>query len=551
MPKLSAHHQNLGTKPSKYGTQHPPLIKVLIILALLCSGALQTLSLAPFDFWLLGPISIVIILLVTRALNAPSQNFKGFFYGWVFGLGLFGSGASWVYVSIHTHGHAPPFLAGSLTLFFVAGLALFPALSFFIYGRLKTSSKTGNALLFTSCWVIGDLFRTYFLTGFPWLFLGYAHLDTPLAGWIPIIGIYGLTAISVASGIALYFSASLFVKVLPVFIKGKKYYHPSKFRSHYHPKKIAFKLGFIFLISLFWFKGPLFNTIKWTTENEKELKVAVLQTNIPQEEKWKSSQRYKTLNLLEQMTAEAWETDLILWPETAVPLLYDQAVPFIERVSKDAKLHNSNIISGLPFRKFDADHKTQILHNSIISFGQGEGIYHKQKLVPFGEYVPLQDLLRGLIAFFDLPMSDFRTGSSDQAPLRSFDYQVAPFICYEVVYPDFVSQNIKGSEFLLTISNDSWFGSSIGPLQHLQMAQMRAAENRRFMIRGTNNGISAVIDNYGKVVDQSEQFVRTTLYSQVKLFQGETPFMKYGSWPVGILSALSMIFCLIQRKRHH
>ena len=550
MTKLSPHQQTSSHKSSKLRDEQPRLIKLLIIIALLSSGALQTFSLAPFGFWLLGPLSIVIILLVTRALNAPSLNFKGFFYGWIFGLGLFGSGASWVYVSIHTYGHAPPFLAGSLTLFFVLGLALFPALSFFIYGRLKTSSKTGNAILFTSCWVIGDLFRTYFLTGFPWLFLGYAHLDTPLAGWIPILGIYGLTAITVASGIALYFSASLAIKALPFFIKGKTHHLPSKFRSHYHPKTIAFKLSFIFLVSLFWFKGPFLNTIEWTTEIDKELKVAVIQTNIPQEEKWKPSQRRKTLILLEQMTAEAWESDLILWPETAVPLLYDQARPFIEQMSEEAKSHNSNIISGLPFRKSDADNNSQILHNSIISFGQGEGLYHKQKLVPFGEYVPLQDLLRGLIAFFDLPMSDFRTGSSDQLPLSSFDYHVAPFICYEVVYPDFVSQNVKGSEFLLTISNDSWFGASIGPLQHLEMAQMRAAENRRYMIRGTNNGISAVIDNYGAIIDQSEQFVRTTLYSQIKPFQGETPFMKYGSWPVGILSALSMIFCFIQRKRH-
>jgi apolipoprotein N-acyltransferase len=546
MPK-----QTKNPELSKHISKQSLLIRLLIITALLCSGALQTFSLAPFGYWLFGPISIVIILLVTRALNAPSPSFKGFFYGWIFGLGLFGSGASWVYVSIHTYGYAPPFLAGSLTVLFVTGLALFPALSFFIYGRLKTSSKTGNALLFTSCWIIGDLFRTYFLTGFPWLFLGYAHLDTPLSGWAPIIGVYGLTAITVASGIALYFIASLLMKALPFFTKGKTHRNKNKFRSHYHPKKTAFKVSFIFLLCVFWLSGPSLNVIEWTTVIDKELKVAVIQTNISQEDKWKPSQRYKTLALLEEMTADAWGNDLILWPETAIPLLYDQALPFIERVGEEAKTHKSNIISGLPFRKIDPENSSKILHNSIVSFGQGDGLYHKQKLVPFGEYVPLQDLLRGLIAFFDLPMSDFRTGSEDQLPLRSFQYHVAPFICYEVVYPDFVRQNIKGSEFLLTISNDSWFGASIGPLQHLEMAQMRAAENRRYMIRGTNNGVSAVIDEHGQIIDQTEQFVRATLYSKIKLFQGETPFMIYGSWPVGFLSALSILFCLFQRKKHH
>tara|TARA_R110001592_G_scaffold300329_1_gene571492 strand:+ start:4207 stop:5847 length:1641 start_codon:yes stop_codon:yes gene_type:complete len=532
-------------------TQQPLLIRLLIISALLASGALQTLSLAPFGYWILGPLSIILILLVTRALNAPSASFKGFYYGWLFGLGLFGSGASWVYVSIHTYGYATPALAGSLTLLFVAGLALFPALSFFLYGRLKTSSKTGNALLFISCWVIGDLFRSYFLTGFPWLFLGYAHLDTPLSGWIPIIGVYGLTAITVATGIALYFMASLLIKALPFVTESKTHRNKNKFRSHYHPKKTAFKLSFILLLSLFWLSGPWLKSLDWTMAIDKELKVAIIQTNIPQEEKWKASQRRKTFALLEKMTAEAWGNDLILWPETAIPLLYDQALPFIERIGEEAKMHNSNIISGLPFRKFDTENTSKTLHNSIVSFGQGEGIYHKQKLVPFGEYVPLQDILRGLIEFFDLPMSDFRTGSVDQRPLSSFDYHIAPFICYEVVYPDFVSRNIKGSELLLTISNDSWFGTSIGPLQHLEMAQMRAAENQRYMIRGTNNGISAVIDESGQIIDQSEQFVRTTLFSKVKLFEGDTPFMKYGTWPVGILSALSILFCFIQRRRHH
>ncbi len=543
MPKLPA--------SQKAKAQQPLLIKLVVMLALLASGLLQTLSLAPFEFWPLGPISIVIILLATKALNAPSANFKGFYYGWIYGLGLFGSGASWVYVSINTYGYAPPLLAGSLTLVFVAGLALFPALTFFIYGRLKTASKTGNALLFTSCWLIGDLFRTFFLTGFPWLFLGYAHLDTPLAGWAPVIGVYGLTALTVASGIALYFIASLLMKALPFIVKGKAHRHKNKFRSHYHPKKTAFKLSFILVLACFWISGPSLNKVEWTDPIKTDFKVALIQTNIPQEEKWKPSQRYKTLSLLEKMTAEAWGNDLILWPETAIPLLYDQALPFIERISSEAKTHNSNIISGLPFRKQDHETRSQILHNSIVSFGNGDGIYHKQKLVPFGEYVPLQDLLRGLIAFFDLPMSDFRTGSTEQVPLNSFDYLVSPFICYEVVYPDFVRQNIKGSAYLLTISNDSWFGASIGPLQHLEMAQMRAAENRRFMVRGTNNGISAVIDERGHITHQSEQFVQTTLHSTISLLEGNTPFMTYGSWPVGILSVMSILFCFVQRRRHH
>jgi apolipoprotein N-acyltransferase len=514
----------------------PTLPFPIVLLSLIVAGAIQTLTLAPFNYWILGPASIALILWSTRALhvnqvttniqndNAQNDNAQskhhpktnGFLYGWVFGLGLFGSGASWVYVSINTYGHAPPALAAGLTLFFVAGLALFTALNFWLYFKLKTDNILKNGLLFLCVWVLGDGFRTIFLTGFPWLFLGYGHLNSPLAGWIPILGIYGITALSVASGITI----ALLIAPVPNGLKIKS--------------AIA--------ILLFWLSGPLLNHIQWASENKPALKVALIQTNIPQEEKWKPSQRWKTLRLLEKMSQKQWHNDIIIWPETAVPKLYDLAKPFIDKMSLQAEEHKSNIISGIPFRSIDQDSGTQTLHNSIVSFGKGDGIYHKQKLVPFGEYVPLQDILRGLIAFFNLPMSDFRTGAPDQALLDSFGYVASPFICYEVVYPDFVASRAKDADYLLTISNDSWFGESIGPLQHLEMAQMRAAENARYMVRGTNNGISAMINEKGLIIDQTEQFVRTTLESELRSFSGRTPFSYLGSYPLFILCGFTLIW---------
>jgi len=519
------------------------LPKPLTYLCLVIAGSIQTLTLAPFGFWFLGPISIALALFATHAL-APSLSSKpedpkqgGFFYGWLFGLGLFGSGASWVYVSIHTYGHAPPFLAGAFTVIFVTGLSLFSALVFSLYFKLRTKSPVVNSLLFLSAWVIGDGFRTVFLTGFPWLFLGYGHLESPLSGWVPIVGIYGLTAITVGTGIsiALFFSAT-----------AKK-------------TKIATAL----ITLAFWAAGPPLNAISWVNETKPALNVALIQTNIPQEEKWKPSQRRKTLKLLDNMTEEQWQrdtkndnskhTDLIIWPETAIPMLYNQALPFINNMSEKAAKNNSNIISGIPYRQIDKNSGAQSLHNSIFSIGMGDGIYHKQRLVPFGEYVPLQDILRGLIAFFDMPMSDFRRGKTDQPLLKSFDYLVSPFICYEVVYPDFVASRARDSDYLLTISNDSWFGRSIGPLQHLEMAQMRAAENGRFMVRGTNNGISAIIDEKGFITAKSEQFVRTTLESEVKIFSGRTPFSYLGSYPLFLVFGLYLLWYLfgdLKTRKH-
>ena len=186
------------------------------------------------------------------------------------------------------------------------------------------------------------------------------------------------------------------------------------------------------------------------------------------------------------------------------------------------------------------------MHNSITSIGSGEGLYHKQKLVPFGEYVPLQDILRGLIAFFDLPMSDFRKGAEDQALLKSQGYHVAPFICYEVVYPDFVAKQAKSADYLITISNDSWFGNSLGPLQHLEMAQMRAAENSRYMIRATNNGISAIINEKGRILAKTEQFVETVLESNFQVRSGRTPFSYTGSYPLFLLCFIYILWRLFK-----
>jgi len=506
---------------------HPKTFPKLIVYAcLILSGILQTLTLAPFNYWLLGPISITMILWFTSALEPHSNQSrsKGFLHGWLFGLGLFGAGASWIYVSIHNFGYASPALAGSLTLIWVTGLAIVPGIAFWLHFKLRTESYIKNALLFLALWTLTDGFRTVFLTGFPWLFLGYGHLQSPLAGWIPVLGVYGVGAIVVATGITL---------ALWLTLAGKK-----------------LKSAAVAVLALIWFAGPVLNQINWSkpVAPEQELSVALVQLDIPQELKWQPSQRKKTLQLLDKLTRENWHNDLIVWPETAVPMLYDQARPYLDSIAKQAKKNNSNIITGIPFRKINQDTGRNILHNSIASLGNGSGINHKQKLVPFGEYIPLQDILRGLIAFFDLPMSDFRKGAEDQALLKSHQYKVAPFICYEVVYPDFVAERAITADYLLTISNDAWFGESIAPPQHLEMAQMRAAENAKYMIRGTNNGISAVIDERGRIVDQSEQFVQTVLESKFKIMHGRTPFSVTGSVPLFMICGV-WVFVLLVRKR--
>jgi len=181
-------------------------------------------------------------------------------------------------------------------------------------------------------------------------------------------------------------------------------------------------------------------------------------------------------------------------------------------------------------------------HNSIMATGNGEGMYHKQKLVPFGEYVPLAGLLRGLISFFDLPMSNFTPGPDYQKPLKANGINVMPYICYEVAYPDFVAFNARNAGLLVTISNDGWFGDSIGPQQHLQMARMRALETGRYMLRGTNNGVTAIINEKGEITERIPQFERDVLTGEAYTAKGQTPYMQTGSWPVLTLAVILVVF---------
>jgi apolipoprotein N-acyltransferase len=204
------------------------------------------------------------------------------------------------------------------------------------------------------------------------------------------------------------------------------------------------------------------------------------------------------------------------------------------------------LITGIPWREWAGE--GQIYYNSVTVLGGGEGLYHKQKLVPFGEYVPLQQQIRGLIPFFDLPASSFSRGRPDQPNLTAMGRSVSPFICYEILYPSLVAQRSHDSDVLLTISNDAWFGTSAGPHQHFQMTRMRSLETGRWLLRATNNGISATIRPDGKVADRLPQFERALLEAEVRTVRGTTPFMHSGPSPV-LLLALAML--AFGRRRPH
>jgi len=522
------------------------------------AGVMQTLSLSPFNAWPLGIISITVMMF---GLQGASTR-KSLFFGWLFGIGLFGSGASWIYISIHNFGNAPAPLAAALTTLFVAAIAFFPASTLWLYRKLFNGQNRWSTLTFPAVWVLGDWFRSWFLTGFPWLYLGYGHLNTPISGWASILGVHGLTFICCLSGSAIWYFLShsrrikKLIKTFGSNSDSKEVNGPNKSNTFkYHPPKKILPTSFLIFVTSLWMLGSLANKIEWSyAKNNTPISVVAIQANIPQELKWRSDYRLKTIDIYQSLSAPHWGKDLIIWPETAIPLLYDEATSFNQaksittHLSELSSTKGSTLISGIPYRGLNPETDQINIHNSIISLGKGDGIYHKQKLVPFGEYIPLESMLRGLISFFDLPMSSFSIGPSEQSPLKEAIRHVVPYICYEIVYPDFVAKSAHTADYLLTISNDSWFGSSIGPLQHLEMAQMRALENARYVVRGTNNGISAIIEPNGQIQNQTEQFVRTVLTGEIYALGGRTPFSYFGSMPVLLVCGLILITRRLLRK---
>lgn len=484
----------------------------------LAAGPLITLSLAPFDFAPAGIAALLLLALLLERLS-PAQAFAR---GWWFGAGFWLSGASWVYVSIHDYGYAPVPLALTLTLAYCLSLALLHSLFAWSYVRFLRDRRGGRWLGFAALWVLWEWFRSWALTGFPWLYAGYAHLQGPLAGWVPVAGVFGASLIVALTG------AGLAQWLTP------------------HRSRIA-----LLLPLLLWLGGWGLRQIEWVQPRGEPVAVALVQASIPQQMKWDATYFTNTLDIYRELSAQLWDqAQIVVWPEAAIPAFYQTARPFIDGQAQLAAQHGHALITGVPWQDPPTSQQPRgPIHNSIIALGEGSGLYHKQRLVPFGEYVPLEQWLRGLIQFLDMPMSSFTAGAPGQPPLRAARLSLGPLICYEVVYPDLVADWVPESDALITISNDAWFGASIGPLQHLQMARMRALEAGRPMIRGTNNGVTALIDHRGAIIAQAPQFERIVLRGSIQPMEGVTPFARTGVWPSILLSALLAAGCLLAGQR--
>lgn len=486
-------------------------------LAALLAGVLQVLSLAPFSFWPAGIAAIGLLYWLLQRQKTSTVILRC----WLFGVGLYGSGISWIYVSIHEHGNAPPLLAGFLVALFTCLLALLPATAGACYRWISGPAPRLGGLIFAACWVLVEWLRSWLLTGFPWLYSGYGHIDTALAGWAPVAGVLGITLIATLTGVAV-----------------------ADFLSDRSPRRLRLPA----LAALLWIAGWGLQQHEWVHLGGNAVRVGMIQPNIPQTVKWQPLAYGRIIASYRRLSSELWNNDIIVWPEAAIPRLYQRASGLIAELDSEAASHGASLITGIPFQKSQPGEGDSAWYNSAVVLGNGEGQYFKQRLVPFGEYVPLAQWLRGLISFFDLPMSHMSWGAKNQPPLQAGPWKLAPFICYEIVYADLVARDTAAADFILTISNDSWFGRSIGPLQHFQMARMRALENGRYLIRSTNNGITAIVDHRGQVTHRSEPFTRTTLQGEARPMQGRTPFSYLGSLPTVFICLLTLGLTVLSRQ---
>ena len=475
------------------------------LLAALVAGGFTTLTASPFELWWLGPVAIGLLYVGLHTLSPGQAALKG----WLYGVALFASGTSWVYVSIHDYGYTGVPLAVFLTALFVSVLALFFAGTFWLYRRFI--GPRWALLTFAGAWVLGEVLRTYLFTGFPWLLVESSYVDSPLASWAPVGGVYLLSLLVVLTG------------TLGAELLRRQWW-------------AALPLAAIWL-------APVVLPSQWTTPVREPTRVALLQGNLPQLLKWTPEGQRTAANIYSDLTREvADEADLILWPETALPMIDSQARPVLERVQANLP-PEAALLTGIV--QLDENNR---YFNSVIGVGDVEGSYQKEHLVPFGEYLPLESLLRGTIDFFDLPMSSFSKGASEQVPMQAAGVAIGNAICYEIIYPQLVAQRAADSGVIVTVSNDTWFGASIGPHQHLQMARLRALENGRYVVRATSNGITAIINPRGELVDRAPQFETTYLTGEFYAMEGLTPFTRMGSLPIWLLAGLFLLPGFVRRR---
>lgn len=474
------------------------------------AGAVMVLAFAPFNLFLLAPVGLALWFAVLRG----AESRAAFRHSYAFGLGLFGFGVSWIFNSLLIFGQAPWLVATLITVFFVLYLALYPGLlGWLAVHYLGRSPLLSWLLALAAGFVLLELLRGWLLSGFPWLLTGHVLLDSPARFWLPLAGeAGGGLLVTLTAAVLVLLTAGRFTAALLLLVA----------------------LLAASLAAMPW---------QWVRAAGEPVSVAIVQGNIEQTRKWEDDGVQHALDLYTGMSAEAAGADLLVWPETAIPAFYFEVYPVLEPFSATLKAQGTELVTGI----FDYDPIDRSMYNSIRHIPTG-ATYDKRQLVPFGEYLPLRDRVTWLDRLLDIPMSDLTPGAG-RGLVEMAGQAAGLSVCYEAAYARRIRTALPEAGFLLNVSNDAWFGATLAPHQHLQIARVRALEMGRPMIRATNTGISALVDADGRVTASAGLFTREVLRGEIQPQQGRTPAARFGPWPALLLALLLLIPALRARRR--
>lgn len=481
-------------------------------------GVILPFAFAPFGFSFLAPVAFL-CLFSSWLCADPWMAFRR---GFLFGLGFYGVGISWIFISLHHYGGAGLFTATLLTMLLIAFLALYPAAAGWLSRRFFAPSGAfvQCVLIFPASWVAMEWVRSWFLTGLPWLLVGYSQTGTPLKGLAPVAGTFGVSlGTTMVSGLLL--------------------------AAGYYAGELR-RLALLGILGVLGFAAWL-DRVPWVAAAGPPFRAAVLQGNVPQDRKWEPDVRDATIQRYIDMTRSQRGAQLIVWPETAIPAFYQDIESItVPRLEADARQYQYDLVFGIPFYDGVADR----YFNAVARLGQRRDFYFKRHLVPFGEYLPLRRLLGFMLKLLDVPLADFSPGDGRQPRMHAAGHGVAVTICYEDIFGQQALAGLPEAAYLLNVTNDAWFGNSTAPHQHWQMARMRAIEAGRYMVRAANTGVSGIADASGAVVALAPMFQQAAAAGLVVPLQGQTPYARFGDVPaIAVVAGILLLQGLwIQRR---
>ena len=457
---------------------------------------------SPFGYWPLVPATLAVLFFLWHRASRR----EAFVLGWLYGMGLYGVGFFWVRISIAEYGGAPLPLAVTSALLLASAMALYAAAAGALAAWLAPPGWQRLVFAAPATWTLAEWVRGWLFTGFPWLQLGYSQIDGPLSGLAPLGGVLGVT---LATALVAGWIAAL--------------------ADRHTPRHLV--LSVALLVSGAW----ALRGYEWSRPDGPIFRTALLQGNVPQEEKWLAGNLLPTIDRYFEMTAAHAGSDLIIWPEAAIPALAHEIEEMVLQPLQDfATRQDAAVVLGVLYQENPGGR----YYTSLLSLDHARDRYDKRHLVPFGEYFPLgflwKDALRGLATVGE----DFTAGAARAPVIEAGRWRLGTSICYEILFGEEVRQALPEAQVLVNVSNDGWFGDSIGPHQHLEIARMRALENGRYLLRATNTGITAVIDPHGEVTGQLEQFRKDTLTADVSPRSGLTPYARWGEWPALAMATL-------------